>query len=305
MSRGNDLHVYLDGRFVGVASQRNGSTSFHYDTSYLASEDPTVLSLAMPLRERPFSNKVVNAWLEGLLPDSEATRRRWARQYSASPNNPFSLLRHVGLDAAGAVQILPPDVEPPDAALRTGTVDWLGQDAFHNVLRELATHGTDWNPGIYQGRWSLAGAQAKIALHGRKASEGGDYTWGVPLDSTPTTHIVKPSIAGSTTITSTKRCACWPRRRSASLQPLPNSSTTTGSRPSSPRVTTGTLTTPAYGDDCTKKTCARPCRSTRARSTKAMADPGLGRSPTSSCDLTTRTGSTRSNSSSRTWRSTP
>lgn len=66
---------------MGTASQRNGATSFRYDTAYLAADDPTPLSLAMPLRERPFSNKVVNAWLEGLLPDSEATRRRWALQF--------------------------------------------------------------------------------------------------------------------------------------------------------------------------------------------------------------------------------
>ncbi|MFE3545435.1 HipA domain-containing protein [Nocardia sp. NPDC059177] len=41
-------------------------------------------------------------------------------------------------------------------------------------------------------RWSLAGAQPKIALY--RDDQG---RWGLPLDSTPTTHILKPAATGS------------------------------------------------------------------------------------------------------------
>lgn len=188
---GNTLHVYLDGIFAGTAEQKNGSAYFTYDETYLARRGATPLSLSMPLRDRKYTNKVVSAWLEGLLPDSQAVREKWATQYTASANNPFSLLKHVGRDAAGAVQTLPPDVTPSDAATRTGKVDWLSQEQFDSMLRELATHGDKWDPGSFAGRWSLAGAQAKIALHKDSGTR-----WGIPLDSTPTTHIIKPSING-------------------------------------------------------------------------------------------------------------
>nr|WP_246400551.1 HipA domain-containing protein [Jiangella mangrovi] len=55
----------------------------------------------------------------------------------------------------------------------------------------LAEHPADWDPGRDTGRWSLAGAQSKVALF-----RGPDGRWGVPADSTPTTHILKPSIPG-------------------------------------------------------------------------------------------------------------
>lgn len=188
-----DLRVYLDGQAVGTVTQsRGGSLTFTYDEDYRASDNPTPLSLSMPLARESHKNRAVSAFLEGLLPDSIEARQRLAREYSASANSAFSLLRHVGRDAAGAVQILPVDVEPSDAAVRTGDVEWLSDEELHRALVELAEHGRDWDPGRGGGRWSLAGAQPKIALHQDPETK----RWGVPRDSTPTTHIFKPSVEG-------------------------------------------------------------------------------------------------------------
>lgn len=146
----------------------------------------------MPFARARHSNKVVRAWLDGLLPDNPHVRERWSRQYAVSANNPFALLRHVGRDAAGAVQILPPGEESDDAAGRHGDVEWLDEVEVVVLLRELAEHATDWNPGRRSGRWSLAGAQSKMALY----RDPGTGRWGIPRDSTPTTHILKPAVRG-------------------------------------------------------------------------------------------------------------
>jgi serine/threonine-protein kinase HipA len=55
------------------------------------------------------------------------------------------------------------------------------------LLRAAVAEYRDGMPGAAAGRFSLAGAQPKIALL-REA----DGTWAVPKGSTPTTHIIKP-----------------------------------------------------------------------------------------------------------------
>lgn len=187
------LIAYLDGVRIGDIDQsRQGSLTFRYDAAYLDLADPTPLSLSLPLRSGPHPNRPVRSFLEGLLPDNQAVRERWGSTYGVSPNNPFALLRHVGRDAAGAVQILPATELSTDAQQQSEDIEWLTDDDFLRLVRELADHRRDWNPGRYAGRWSLAGAQSKAALY-RSEVTG---RWGIPKDSTPTTHIVKPAIAG-------------------------------------------------------------------------------------------------------------
>lgn len=187
------LDVYLDGVFIGQAEQSpQGALSFTYDAEYRQKPDATPLSLSMPLGVQRHGNKQVRAFFDGLLPDSEPARARWARTYHVSARNPFALLAHVGRDAAGAVQILPAGDESSDAAHRFGDIDWLDDEDFVTLAREIAEHGQSWDPGRFGGRWSLAGAQPKIALF--RDPETGRY--GIPLDSTPTNCIVKPAFDG-------------------------------------------------------------------------------------------------------------
>jgi serine/threonine-protein kinase HipA len=187
------LRVYLDGTLIGTATQSSqGSLGFSYDDEYTVTADPTPLSLSLPILSNRHRDKAVRAYLEGLLPDSEGARQRWASEYHVSPNNPFALLAHVGRDAAGAVQILPPEVDPADAQARTGDIEWVSDTDFVDLVHDLATHQSDWDTGRFGGRWSLAGAQPKIALF--RDPESGQF--GIPRDSTPTTVIVKPAIAG-------------------------------------------------------------------------------------------------------------
>ncbi|GAA3636183.1 type II toxin-antitoxin system HipA family toxin [Kineosporia mesophila] len=191
MAGPQQLHVFLDGVPIGEVSRTpHGALSFTYDEEYRTTSDATPLSLSMPLMADTHSNRVVSAYLDGLLPDSDTARERWAQQYGANPRNPFSLLHHVGRDAAGAVQILPPEEDPSDSATRTGDIEWLSEDDFAQIARELAAHGEAWDPGRFGGRWSLAGAQPKIALFQDPQS----LAWGIPHDSTPTNRIIKPAL---------------------------------------------------------------------------------------------------------------
>src|SRR3546814_17104862 len=71
-----------------------------------------------------------------------------------------------------------------------GSVEWLDTAEVAGLLRAVRQDHTAWLADGAEGRWSLAGAQPKIAL-----LRDGDR-WGRPTGRTPTTHILKPAVAG-------------------------------------------------------------------------------------------------------------
>jgi serine/threonine-protein kinase HipA len=144
----------------------------------------------MPAQVRSHPDQQINPWLWGLLPDNEQVLRRWGREFHVSASSAFSLLATpIGEDCAGAVRFTPPD-ERERVLGRTGEVMWLTEDDVASRLRELREDSTAWLGRTFTGQFSLAGAQAKTAL----LFDGS--RWGVPSGPIPTTHILKPAIAG-------------------------------------------------------------------------------------------------------------
>ncbi|OHV39364.1 MULTISPECIES: type II toxin-antitoxin system HipA family toxin [Pseudofrankia] len=185
------LVVLLGGRRVGeLAMDATGKFRFTYDEAWSADQNATPLSLSMPVGQPEHGDGPVRAFIWGLLPDNERVLERWAAEYQVSPRNPFALLRHVGEDCAGGAQFVIP--ERVDALLAgKGSVRWLDEAEIADRLRILRADPTAWHAHS-TGQFSLAGAQAKTALH------YDDFTgrWGDPAGATPTTHILKPAISG-------------------------------------------------------------------------------------------------------------
>jgi serine/threonine-protein kinase HipA len=182
------LAVILGDSVAGTLTRLSGGRlRFDYADDYGAR---TPLSLSMPVQVRSHPHGVVAPWLWGLLPDNEAVLRRWARQFHASAASPFSMLATpVGEDCAGAVRFAKPD-ELDRVLARPGAVTWLSEHDVAVRLRDLQEDATAWLGRTFTGQFSLAGAQAKTALLRR------GERWGVPSGSTPTTHILKPAVAG-------------------------------------------------------------------------------------------------------------
>jgi serine/threonine-protein kinase HipA len=175
-----------------LTQSSSGNVTFEYDEGYQSLDDATPLSLSMPLAVGVHKRRAVLPYLQGLLPDSDEALSAIARRYSVSAANPFALLEHVGGDAAGAVQIVAPGTLAPDAAGKRARVRKVTTEEVAAMLSHVVSEYADGVP-YYDtgGRFSLAGAQPKIALH--KLADG---SWGVPRDATPTTHILKP-VAGT------------------------------------------------------------------------------------------------------------
>lgn len=182
------LHVLINGEQIGVLTQDpHGQLAFRYEESWRQRRDATPLSLSMPISSRDHPNAFVEPFVRGLLPDNDNVLARWARRFGVPWNSPFALLRHVGEDVAGAAQFLPET--RVEGATTSGGLETVDDSYIANRLRILRGDRAAWDDIDTPGQFSLAGAQAKFALH-----RGLDRRWGLPTGRSATTHILKPAL---------------------------------------------------------------------------------------------------------------
>ena len=180
------LNVYLNSRLVGqLRRDPAGAIAFQYDAGWLAWPHTLPVSLSLPLREAAYTGARVLAVFENLLPDNGELRRRIAARTQAEWTDAHSLLNAIGRDCVGALQFLPPTVDPGQAGVINGAP--IGKGEISTLLASLATSPL----GIGEDeefRISIAGAQEKTALL------YWNRRWYKPHGTTATTHIFKPSI---------------------------------------------------------------------------------------------------------------
>ena len=179
------LDVYLDGGLVGHLSQdAHGLVAFTYAKTWLADPRSMPLSRSLPLREKLFSRNECVGFFAGILPE-EGKRALVARNLGVSANNDFALLDKIGGECAGAVTFLPAGQSPSP---RSAASRRLSAAELARFLRELPRRPLlAGESGV---RLSLAGAQDKLVVR----IENGEAR--LPLDATPSTHILKPAIGG-------------------------------------------------------------------------------------------------------------
>ncbi|HUQ09209.1 MAG TPA: type II toxin-antitoxin system HipA family toxin [Steroidobacteraceae bacterium] len=179
------LAVWANGLRVGTwRLPARASMEFEYHEQWLDAPEGRPLSLSLPLAAPTHAHrgKVVEAYFDNLLPDSEAIRRRLQARFHTASGGAFDLLSAIGRDCVGAVQILPAD-EAPDDVRKIEHVP-LADSQIEKDLAGVASPTTMLNAS-QDFRISIAGAQEKTAflLHRGK--------WCRPIGSTPTTHIFK------------------------------------------------------------------------------------------------------------------
>lgn len=175
------LNVFLGAELVGTLEQDvSGTTGFRYAQAWLNSQDAMPLSASLPLRSEPFSRNETRPFFAGVLPEEES-RRLIAKAFGISDKNDFALLARIGAECAGAVSILPPGELPVAAHPHYQEIseEELAEKLGLLPRRPLLAG----EKGI---RLSLAGAQGKLAV---KISDGRFF---LPLDGSPSSHILKP-----------------------------------------------------------------------------------------------------------------
>lgn len=177
------LEVWLLGAHIGTLSQVDGRLSFAY-----APSATKPLSQSLPIRSEPFDDRATRPFFAGLLPEG-GKRKQIAKTLQVSVQNDYALLDSLGGECAGAVTLLEPGQLPQtlDAPLE---VRWLDHAQLIQVLNEMTLR--PMRAGEDGLRLSLAGAQDKLPV----VLDADGIRIGLPLNGSPSTHILKPPIAG-------------------------------------------------------------------------------------------------------------
>ncbi len=179
------LKVWANGQSVGTwRLSSRGRMEFQYDDAWLAAPEtrPISTSLQLPLDNVPYAGKLVEAYFDNMLPESESIRRRIQERFQTPTRGPFDLLAAIGRDCVGAVQIVPADESPPRVdridAVALSETEIASELAWVTSSRSLVREEKEF-------RISIAGAQEKTAFTRHNGK------WCRPAGSTPTTHIFK------------------------------------------------------------------------------------------------------------------
>ena len=182
----NPLIVHLHGKLVGVLDDDGQRLAFRYDDAWLADAGAFPLSRQLPLQSEPFEGQRVNVFFGGLLPEADA-RDQIARNLGISANNDFAMLERIGGECAGAIALVPEEME--GWATSDGGVRWLSEEEVIEIMDRLPHQPL--LAGEQGLRLSLAGAQVKLPVV-IDSTSGGATRLALPLGDTPSTHIIKP-----------------------------------------------------------------------------------------------------------------
>ena len=103
-------HIYMYDRYAGLLTEDENGFTFTYDTQYLQHDGAEAISLTLPLREEPYTDKVLFPFFDGLIPEG------WLlgiaeRSWKINQRDRMSLLLACCKDCIGAVSVIPDHVE--------------------------------------------------------------------------------------------------------------------------------------------------------------------------------------------------
>ncbi len=179
------LDVYFKNILAGYLYYNKGQLFFQYNEEYLRNKMNMPLSVSLPLLGDIYDDTVVRPFFEGLLPE-ENIRIQIAKILQTDSRNTFALLNKIGADCAGAISVLPE--ESCINNLAGPVYRYVNDDEAYTILSSLKVRP------LYIGeddfRISGAGAQNKLIacmINNQLV---------LPLNGTPSTHIIKPNIEG-------------------------------------------------------------------------------------------------------------
>lgn len=170
--------IFYESLAVAHLIDRDG-ISLAYEPSWEQRTSAFPISLTMPLRSGTYGADRVMPWLANLLPETHLSEI--GQRLKISPQDIVGLLTRLGRDTAGAFSIGEPR--------RDGNNFRLVPDeaALERILNELPER--PFLVGEQGVSMSLAGVQDKLPVY-----IGHDGRIAIPVDGTPSTHILKPDI---------------------------------------------------------------------------------------------------------------
>ena len=174
------MRVRLLGAEVGeIQRTESGNLQFQYNSDYGLLQTP--ISLSMPVGFVPYPKYRVLPFIQGLLPDNPNALRAIGSRFGVDPNDSFEILKHVGSEAAGALEFISESKSSPQQS------QVLDESSIADrLIAKLDEYRSGRSSGVFMDRLSLAGAQPKLIL----SFDGRD--WRLPGEDHISTHILKP-----------------------------------------------------------------------------------------------------------------
>lgn len=96
--------IYVRGVFAGILNETDEGYSFTYDRAYLEGENPSAVSLTLPLRKEEYRSQTLFSFFDGLIPEG------WllsivSRNWKIDQRDRFGLLLVACKDPIGNVSV--------------------------------------------------------------------------------------------------------------------------------------------------------------------------------------------------------
>ena len=98
--------IFMYDKLAGILAEDENGFTFQYDSNYLNDLDSEAISLTMPLRGKPYHDKVLFPFFDGLIPEGwllDIAERSW----KINQRDRMSLLLACCKDCIGAVSVVP------------------------------------------------------------------------------------------------------------------------------------------------------------------------------------------------------
>lgn len=98
--------IYNHQLFTGVLTEDENGYTFQYDADYLQSDESEAISLTMPLTEKPYNEKILFPFFDGLIPEGwllDIAEKSW----KINRRDRMSLLLACCKDCIGSVSVIP------------------------------------------------------------------------------------------------------------------------------------------------------------------------------------------------------
>lgn len=102
--------IFMYDKLAGMLTEDENGFTFQYDLNYLNSSESEAISLIIPLKSKPYYDKVLFPFFDGLIPEGwllDIAERSW----KINQRDRMSLLLACCKDCIGAVSVVPVNVE--------------------------------------------------------------------------------------------------------------------------------------------------------------------------------------------------
>lgn len=96
--------VFYNGLFAGTVTEKENEYTFEYLHEFLKTKAARPISLTLPLREEPYSSKVLFPFFDGLIPEGwilDIVEKNW----KLNPRDRMELLLTFCQDTIGAISV--------------------------------------------------------------------------------------------------------------------------------------------------------------------------------------------------------